>query len=319
MIGYGSKRLLQTVPTLFIVSVVSFAILRAAPGNPAQYVAGLTATPQVLAAVSHRMGLDQPLYVQYVRWLGDALQGNFGHSYVSGRTVSSLILAKLPATIYLAVAGMVVAAVMGTIFGLVAAARPGGRVDSAISLLTSVSLAIPTFWSGILLILLFSVRLNWLPSGFMSSPSQGIGAFFSSLILPAVTLGLNYFPVFARFLRGGLLEARGQPYVRTAVSKGLDPWYTFRVYVLRNGIQPMLTSIGMVFGRLLGGVVITESVFSWPGLGSLMVTSIGNRDYAVVQASLLLAVLAVVLVNLVVDLAQAIVDPPSRLTARSMT
>lgn len=315
MIGYTAKRLLQAVPTLFIVSVATFAILRAAPGNPAQYVAGLTATPEVLAAVGHRMGLDRPLYVQYYRWLDGVVHGDFGSSYVSGRTVSSLILSKLPATIYLAVGGMVVAIVLGTIFGLIAARWPGGRIDSLISLLTSVSLAVPTFWSGILVILVFSVHLGWLPSGFMVPPSLGVGPFLTSLLLPATTLGLTYFAVFARFLRGGLLDVKQQPFVRTGVSKGLSPWYTFRVYVLRNGVQPMLTSVGIVFGRLLGGVVITESVFAWPGLGSLMVTSIGNRDYAVVQASLLLAVVAVVVVNLIVDLVQAGLEPASR-TAR---
>jgi peptide/nickel transport system permease protein len=310
---YILKRLLQTLPVLFLTSVAVFLLLRLAPGDPAQYVAGPDAPPDTLEAVRRDLGLDQPWPVQYVLWLARAVRGDFGRSLISRYPVWDLILQGLPATIELAVAAFVLSLVLGVLLGVVSALTEGRLPDFAVSVFNALALGIPNFWLGLVLIIAFALLLGWLPpSGhvdFLESPLQSS----RFLLLPAVTLAVQLAAVLARFLRSALLEVLREDYVRTARAKGLPEPRVIGGHALRNALIPLVTILGIQFGRLLGGAVIVEAVFAWPGLGTLAVTAVTARDYAVVQGVLMLLVTAFVGINLIVDILYGVLDPTVRL------
>ena len=313
MTTYILRRLLQTLPVLFLTSVAVFLLLRLAPGDPAQYVAGPDAPPDTLEAVRRELGLDQPWPVQYVLWLARAVRGDFGRSLISRYPVWDLILQGLPATIELAVAAFVLSLVLGVLLGVVSALTEGRLPDFAVSVFNALALGIPNFWLGLVLIIAFALLLGWLPpSGhvdFLESPLQSS----RFLLLPAVTLAVQLAAVLARFLRSALLEVLREDYVRTARAKGLPEKRVIGGHALRNALIPLVTILGIQFGRLLGGAVIVEAVFAWPGLGTLAVTAVTARDYAVVQGVLMLLVSAFVLINLIVDILYGVLDPTVRL------
>jgi peptide/nickel transport system permease protein len=310
---YILKRLLQTLPVLFLTSVAVFLLLRLAPGDPAQYVAGPDAPPDTLEAVRRDLGLDQPWPVQYVLWLARAVRGDFGRSLISRYPVWDLILQGLPATIELAVAAFVLSLVLGVLLGVVSALTEGRLPDFAVSVFNALALGIPNFWLGLVLIIAFALLLGWLPpSGhvdFLESPLQSS----RFLLLPAVTLAVQLAAVLARFLRSALLEVLREDYVRTARAKGLPEPRVIGGHALRNALIPLVTILGIQFGRLLSGAVIVEAVFAWPGLGTLAVTAVTARDYAVVQGVLMLLVTAFVGINLIVDILYGVLDPTVRL------
>jgi len=310
---YILKRLLQTLPVLFLTSVAVFLLLRLAPGDPAQYVAGPDAPPDTLEAVRRDLGLDQPWPVQYVLWLARAVRGDFGRSLISRYPVWDLILQGLPATIELAVAAFVLSLVLGVLLGVVSALTEGRLPDFAVSVFNALALGIPNFWLGLVLIIAFALLLGLLPpSGhvdFLESPLQSS----RFLLLPAVTLAVQLAAVLARFLRSALLEVLREDYVRTARAKGLPEPRVIGGHALRNALIPLVTILGIQFGRLLGGAVIVEAVFAWPGLGTLAVTAVTARDYAVVQGVLMLLVTAFVGINLIVDILYGVLDPTVRL------
>jgi peptide/nickel transport system permease protein len=293
--------------------VAVFLLLRLAPGDPAQYVAGPDAPPDTLEAVRRDLGLDQPWPVQYVLWLARAVRGDFGRSLISRYPVWDLILQGLPATIELAVAAFVLSLVLGVLLGVVSALTEGRLPDFAVSVFNALALGIPNFWLGLVLIIAFALLLGWLPpSGhvdFLESPLQSS----RFLLLPAVTLAVQLAAVLARFLRSALLEVLREDYVRTARAKGLPEKRVIGGHALRNALIPLVTILGIQFGRLLGGAVIVEAVFAWPGLGTLAVTAVTARDYAVVQGVLMLLVSAFVLINLIVDILYGVLDPTVRL------
>ena len=313
MTTYILKRLLQTLPVLFLTSVAVFLLLRLAPGDPAQYVAGPDAPPDTLEAVRRDLGLDQPWPVQYVLWLARAVRGDFGRSLISRYPVWDLILQGLPATIELAVAAFVLSLVLGVLLGVVSALTEGRLPDFAVSVFNALALGIPNFWLGLVLIIAFALLLGLLPpSGhvdFLESPLQSS----RFLLLPAVTLAVQLAAVLARFLRSALLEVLREDYVRTARAKGLPEPRVIGGHALRNALIPLVTILGIQFGRLLGGAVIVEAVFAWPGLGTLAVTAVTARDYAVVQGVLMLLVTAFVGINLIVDILYGVLDPTVRL------
>ena len=305
MAGYLSRRLAQLVPVLFLASLIIFFMLRLIPGDPAQILAGPEATPDVVAQVRHTMGLDQPLPVQYGIWLGHVLRGDFGTSYISGASVLSLVAAKFPNTLELAVAGLVLAFVIALPLGVLAAARHGAPPDAVVSGLSALGMGIPNFWLGLLLILLFALELHWLPPGGQSGSLR-------DLILPALTLAVPEAAVLVRFVRAGILEVAQEPFVRTARAKGLGSDAVLRRHVMPNALIPLVTVAGIQFGRLLGGAVIVESVFAWPGLGRLVVDSVMNKDYAVVQGGLILLVGTFVAINVAIDILYGWIDPRMR-------
>lgn len=315
MIRFVATRFLHVIPVLLVSSIVVFLLLRLLPGDPAQVLAGADATPDVVAAIRHDLGLDRSLPVQYGTWITRALHLDLGTSVFSHQPVSDLIGRRLPASIELALVSLVLTLIIALPLGIFAALRRGRIVDLIFNVYQGTMIAIPNFWLGILAILLVSVYLGWLPPGgyvpFTTDPVANI----KSIILPAITLGVPTAASLVGIVRASVLEVLGRDYVRTAHAKGVPELKVVLAHIMRNAMGPIVTMLGITFGRLLGSSVVVEAVFSWPGIGSLLIDSVGNRDYAVVQGTLLVFVFTIVLINLLTDIAQAMIDPRVRLGA----
>ncbi|MHB1415864.1 MAG: ABC transporter permease [Chloroflexota bacterium] len=314
--AYLIRRIIQLIPVLLLASILIFTIMHSIPGDPAITYAGPDATPETLAAIRQEMGLDQPLPVQYLTWLGHVVRLDFGVSYTSKYPVWTLIQQKAGATFELAVAAALLQVLIGIPLGLIAALNQRRLPDFLISAYNAIAMSVPNFWLGILLIILFSLELGMLPPGgrieFMSNP----GIAWKSLVMPALSLALFASATVARFTRAAMLEVLGEDYIRTAHAKGLSQRVIVVRHALRNALIPVITVVGIHFGYLLGGAVIIESVFAWPGMGRLIMQGIANRDYTVVQGSLVLFVGVFVLLNLLIDVSYAFLDPRIRLDAR---
>ena len=304
MIAYIVRRLLLLGPVLLGVSLASFGLLQLVPGDPAIILAGQEATQEVLAQIRHEHGLDQPRAVQYLVYLSNALRGNLGISIQSRQPVSTLIAERFPFTLRLAFLAILVSAVLGVVAGVIAATHRNSPVDLAALLASLAGISMPIFWLGLLAMLLFSVRLQWLPAG-------GSGT-LAHLVLPAVVLGASSSAVIARMTRASMLEVLRQDYTRTARAKGVGERSVIYRHALKNAMIPILTVFGLEFGYNLGGAVLTETVFSLPGIGRLVVEGIFARDYPVVQGTMLVVATTFVLVNLLTDIAYAFVDPRIR-------
>jgi peptide/nickel transport system permease protein len=316
MLRFVVQRCLQAIPTLLVISIVVFTLMRLAPGDPAVLRFGSQAAlPQNqprIEALRHEMGLDQPIIVQYGIWLWDAAHGNFGNSLNSDFPAAELVASKVPVTLELLLGAMLIATVVAFPAGILAAVRRGTRLDRLTLGLTAVGLAVPGFWMGLTLILLFSVVLHVFPPGgyvpFATDPRDNL----LHLVMPATTLGVFLAATLLRFLRGDMIEALGTDYVRTARSKGLASRQVVLGHALRNALIPVLTYAGIEIGSLLGGAVIIEQVFGWSGIGWLTIQSILNRDYAVVQAAVLYIAFALTITNLIVDVLYALINPRIR-------
>ena len=300
MAKYISKRLLQAIFVLLGVSLVAFIILHLS-GDPLSLLISSGATPEQEAAIRTKMGLDDPLYIQYFRFLAQILHGDFGESLYYKQSTLSLIMNRLPATIQLTFAGMLVAIVIGIPLGIIAATKKDSVVDSVVRIIAICGQAIPSFWLGLMMILIFSVKLKWLPT-------SGRGT-FAQMIMPAITVGLFSMASVCRLTRSTMIETLKTDYIRTAKAKGLHKARIIVVHALRNSLLPVVTTIGMEIGHLLGGTLLTETIFSWPGIGSLVVQAITNRDYPLVQTAVLITAFMFVIVNLIVDLLYAVIDP----------
>jgi peptide/nickel transport system permease protein len=309
---YILRRLLQAAPVLLLASIAIFLMLRLIPGDPAYVILGSDARPEQIAAVREQLRLNDPLPVQYLAWLGRVLQGDLGYSYRNQYPVSELLLGKLPATLQLTVAGFALALAIAFPLGVVAAVWPNAWPARLIGWYAGVGIAVPSFWLGILLSLFLGLYLKWLPpSGYAPlwpNPIEGL----RYLLLPALTLGLGISAVLIRYLRAALLEVLGRDYVRTARAKGLAETSVIRRHAVRNALIPVVTIVGLQLGAFMGGAVITESIFDWPGLGRAFWNAVGNRDYNVVQAMVLFVVLSFIVINLVTDLIYAYLDPRIR-------
>ena len=312
MIGYSLRRLLQAVPVLFVTSVVVFTLLRLVPGDPALVLAGSDASPAQLNAIRSDLGLNRSLPEQYLIYLGHLAHGDLGRSYSSGRSVGSLIKTAAPATTQLSLAAFLLSLVVGIPFGVVAGLRPNSLWDLALAGCVAIVQGIPNFLFAILYLLFFTLQLGWLPAGGridpLHHPVQGLKA----LALPVLTLGLPAAAIYVRFVRTALAETLTQDYVRTARAKGLPSSTVVLRHALRNALLPLVTIAGIQFGRLLGGTVIVESIFAWPGMGRLALDAITKRDYLLFQGIVLVLVLGAVLVNLVTDLSYGVLDPRIR-------
>lgn len=304
MIAYVVRRLLLAIPTLLGVVTIVFISVRMLPGDPARVVAGLQATPAELAQVRHQLGLDQPLPVQYLHYLGALMQGDLGKSSVTNAPVLMEIMARLPYTAQLTILATVISTVIGIAMGVAAAARHNSWLDMGISGLSVLGISLPVYWLGLMLIIVFAVNLHLLPAG------GNLDA--SGFVLPALTLSAFSVGLVARMTRASILDILKQDYVRTARAKGVSYMRQVLHHALRNALLPVITVIGLQFGQLLGGAVLTETVFSWPGMGRLLVSSILDRDYAVVEGIVLMFAGAFILVNLIVDLCYGLVDPRVR-------
>lgn len=311
------RRLLQTVPVLAFASVVAFLVMRLIPGDPAVVIAGPDAEQEVREALREKLGLNEPLAVQYLIWLGYVLQGDFGVSYSSGFPVSELLLKRFPATLELTLAALVLGVLLSFPLGIAAALRHRRWLDLGISTGTTVGLAVPEFWSGILLVIAFAVVLKWLPPGGRVPLLEDPGGGLQSLVLPALTLAMPVVAAQTRFVRTALLAVLQERYIQTAHAKGLRNAAVVLRHALRNALIPVVTVIGIQLGRLLGGAVLIETVFNWPGVGRLMVVALNDRDYTVVQATLLVLVVTFSLINLLMDLVYGLLDP--RIRQRGLT
>ena len=307
---YLLQRLGTLMLVLFGVSVVAFSIQPLIPGSPARVRLGVQATEENVAIVEEQMGLNRPLVVQYVDWVGGiVLRGDFGESLITRTSISDEVSRRLPATLALAGVALLIGLLIALPLGITSALRPGGKRDLAASIVSQVGVSVPDFWMGILLILLFAETLGWLPSSGYEPISEGVLAWGSHVLLPALTAGLISGSIMTRFVRGAMLEVLGQDYVRTARAKGVGPRVVLTKHVLRNAAISIVTIIGLQMATLLSSVVVVEIIFAWPGLGSLALTSTLQRDYPVLQASVLLAAVAFTVINLLTDLSYTLLDP----------
>lgn len=313
MSTYLIRRLAQTLPVLVLASIVVFVFLRLVPGDPALILAGPDATPEIVAAIREQMGLNASWPRQYLIWIGHVLQGDLGRSYITRLPIAKLIATAMPATIELALAALFLAVAIGIPSGIISAVWHQRPIDWLITAVNGLILAVPNFWIAILLILTFSVRLRWLPPGGRVDFADDPGAAWKSLVLPAVTLFPSISAALSRFTRAAMLEVLHEDYVRTARAKGLGRYAVIARHALRNALIPVITILGIQFGRLMGGAVIIENIFAWPGVGRLILQGVLNRDYAVVQGALLLLVTVFIVVNLLVDLLYGVCDPRVRL------
>ena len=308
-ISYLIKRLLAAAPVLLIVSLIAFLLIHMIPGDPALAMLGRNADPHQVEELRRQMGLDKPLPLQFLTWAGRALQGDLGTSIISGRPVFSTIMERFPHTITLALAALFFSILIALPSGIMAAVKQNTILDRAFMLFALAGVSIPSFWAGIMFIILFAVKLHWLPaSGYVSVFEN----FFSGLryiILPALSLSLVMAAVSARMTRSSMLETMRQDYMRTARAKGLGKWRTIITHGVKNALIPVVTVVGVDFGWLLGGTVVIETVFGIPGIGRLIMYAISNRDYPVIQGVILYTAVIYMLVNLLVDVITAALNP----------
>jgi peptide/nickel transport system permease protein len=301
VIVYIGRRLGQSVLLIFGAITIVFVVLRVVPGDPAALILGSQASPEEVNALRDEMGLNDPLLVQYVHHLGDVLRLDFGDSWRMGADALAACLQRLPATLILAAYALVVTLLVGFPLGVHAARRAGRWGDRVVSYLSLVGQALPSFWVGIMLVLIFSRTLDILPSTADGTPQ--------ALILPAVTLALPFLGWLARLVRNGTLEELNKDYVRTARAKGIGERPVFYVHVLRNTMTPVVTVLGLILGNFIANAVIIEMVFAWPGIGSLMIDSIVNRDYAVAEAAIIVIAVFYIGLNMLVDILYFYLDP----------
>ncbi len=306
---YILRRLLLLIPILMAISIVSFGLIHLAPGDPALVILRSQGTqrisPEALEQVRTEMGLNDPAPVQYIRWLWQALQLDFGTSVRTGRPVAELLFSRLPATIRLSIASFLLAGIIALPVGIVTAIKQHSFLDHAGRVFAFLGASMPSFWLALLLILVFAVKLGWLPA-------LGYGS-KEHLVLPALALSLGIAPTYARLLRASMVEVLSQPYVITARAKGLVERVVIFQHAIRNALIPFVTVLGLSFAHLLAGAVVIETIFAWPGVGKLVVDAILNRDFPIVQAFVLIAAGLFVVANLVVDLSYRLLDPRIRL------
>jgi peptide/nickel transport system permease protein len=312
MLQYLRTRLLTLVPVLFLMSVLVFGFIRLIPGDPADAMLGIDADASTRQALRHALGVDRPIPVQYALWLGRMARGDFGRSIRSQQPVWAILADKFPVTLELTAAATAIGLAISLPLGVVAAVRRNTGVDFGAMVMALGGVSIPSFWLGVMLILLFSLRWRFFPSiGYTEFTRNPLDA-LRHLILPAVTLGLGLIGALTRMVRSGVLEEQTREYVRSARAKGLSPRAVITGHILRNALLPTLTVLGTQVSVLLGGAVITEQIFGWPGLGQLAVQAVLGRDYPVLQGTILVVAVVVTIVQLLVDVGYALLDPRIR-------
>jgi peptide/nickel transport system permease protein len=311
MWSYLLKRLLSTVPVFIGLSLIVFVIMAMIPGNPAQALLGAWATPENVARINQELGLNKPLWQQYLIWVGNMLHGNFGRSYVLNRPVIDEVMQRLGNTLILGGSALLISTVLGLLAGIVSAVRQFGWGDRLITLLVLIGISLPSFWIGLVMIMLFAVQLQWFPASGMYAIWGGGGwlDLLQHLAMPAVTLAIVATGVIARLTRTAMLEVLRQDFIRTARAKGLSERKVIYGHAFRMALVSVIPVIGIQAGFVLGGAVYIETVFQWPGLGAMLVNAVSTRDLLLVQGGVLVAACAYVLINLCADILQALLDP----------
>jgi peptide/nickel transport system permease protein len=303
------QRLLGLIAALLVASLVVFVVLQILPGDPALVILGPDARPDTLAALRHQLGLDLPVWLRYLRWIGGLARGDFGRSTAYSVPVSTLILQRVAVTVPLAVMAMILAGLLSIPLGVLAAARRGRPADAGIMGLTQIGVALPDFWVGLLLVLMFAIHIAWFPAGGFPGWWHGAGAAFRALVLPTVALALPQAAILTRVTRGAVLDIGARDYLRTARAKGQREGRILWRHAVPNALGPVVTLMGLQFSFLLAGTIIIENVFALPGLGALLFQAIAQRDLVVVQDLVLIFAALVILVNALIDLLHAAIDP----------
>ena len=309
---YIVRRLLSAIPVLFLVTLISFLIMKLVPGDPATIIGGLQATPAEIEHIRRQLGLDQPFHIQVLSWYGQLLRGNLGDSFLLGRSVTRAIVERLPVTLSISFYALVLTLLVALTSGVMAALRQNTWVDQLFMTFALIGVSLPNFWLGLMLIILFAVHLQWLPSGGYVPLTQDFGGWLASATLPAISLSLLQMGLLARITRSTMLEVLRQDYIRTAQAKGMPPWIVVGKHALKNVMIPVITVIGIIFSLLLGGSIVIETVYSIPGVGRLIGSAILRRDYPVIQGGLLFIATMLVFINLLVDILYAYFDPRVR-------
>ncbi|MEA2597735.1 MAG: peptide/nickel transport system permease protein [Thermomicrobiales bacterium] len=310
--NYLLRRLLQGVPVLFLITAIVFMVVYFIPGDAAMVVLGQSATPERLEAMRHRMGLDEPLPIRYGLWLKQIAQGDLGQSLVYQLSVWTLIGRAFPITLYLTLFSLLIAVAIALPAGMLAALKRNSWIDLVATTWAFLGVSIPGFWLGIMLLIVFGVKLQWVPLSGYVSPFDDVGASLKTMILPSFTLGVFLSGPLTRYLRSSMLQTMSQEFVLVARAKGLAERKVIARHILRNSLIPFVTVIGVQLGYLIGGAVVIENVFALPGVGDLAVSAIGNRDYPVIQGVVLVVAAGFVLINIVIDILYAILDPRIR-------
>lgn len=309
MIGYLVRRILLAIPTLFVMLTAIFVLVRLVPGDAASVILGDQASAASLAALREKLGLDRPVHVQYLAFLGKILTGDFGQSLSSGRSVIREVLLVLPSTIELTVAAIAIGLVFGLPLGVAAALSRNGWVDYVSRVVSLVGLSFPAFVSGILMLIVFAIQLNWFPVLGNTSGSGSLSERMRALALPALNLGIIMTAYVMRVTRAAMLGVLTEDYIRTARAKGVGPAQLVVTHALRNGLIPIITVVGLYFGTLIGNSVLTEIIFNRPGLGKLIIGALNARDYTLLQGLMIIFAICVIVVNTLTDLAYGLVDP----------
>lgn len=309
MLSYLARRLLLMIPVAFLVTVAVFYLIHLIPGDPARVMLGESYTPAALAALHRQLGLDQPLPIQYLNWMGGVLRGNLGQSVHTGQPVTQAIAQRLPATLELGAASLLWSVAVAIPLGTLAASRRGSLIDWIATTVGVTGVTIPSFTTGLLLILVIAVGLRWLPAGGFVPLFQSPGDNVRDLVLPALTLGFFSAAVNLRFTRSAMIDVLNQDYIRTARAKGAGWIRVITHHALKNALIPVVTVIGLQVGNVIQGAIVTETIFAWPGIGKLAVDSIFSRDYPMIQGIVLTVTITYMVVNLLVDLAYAWLDP----------
>ena len=305
MYKYVLKRILWIIPIMLGVTFIVFTIMYLSPGDPAVMILGESAPPEAIQALREQMGLNRPFIVQFLSYVYNVFfKFDLGRSYISNRLVMHEIITRIPNTLKLATWSIGVAALVGIPLGVLASIKPYSKLDNFTMFISLIGVSMPVFWQGLLLMLFFAVQLRWLPATGFSTPQQ--------MILPVFTLASSSIGTIARITRSSMLDVKGQDFIRTAYAKGLAPWYVVFIHTLRNALLPIVTVIGLQFGSLLGGAVLTETIFNINGIGTLMVNAIRQRDIMIVQGGVLFIALVFTLVNLGVDILYGYIDPRIR-------
>jgi peptide/nickel transport system permease protein len=315
MLVYTINRLIQLIPVLLLVSIIVFSFVHFLPGDVIDVLAGEEEIedPEVRAALEKEFGLDKPIYIQYLIWLGRVVQGNFGKSLVTRRPIALELFERIPATIYLALVSIGLAMVISIPLGTLASVKRNSLVDYTAQTTSLLGISIPEFWFAIMCILFFSLYLGWLPSSEYYSPTENLGKSLKHLILPALAVGFRQAAYTTRLTRSSMLDEVNKEYVDTARSLGLPEWKVLYKYTLRNALIPTLTISGIQLYQLLGGTVVVETIFAWPGIGRAIFEAIVSRDFPLIQAGVLVLATFAVLINLLVDLMYRLLNPRVRL------
>ena len=312
MTRYILTRLLQSIPVLILVSVISFGIMKLVPGDPASLIGGPSATTQDLEQIRRNLGLDQPFHVQMYRYYAGLARGDLGRSLLLGKPVLEAVIERIPISLSIAIYAMTLTLLLGISCGVAAAVRRNTWVDQAAMVFALIGVSLPNFWLGLMLIILFSVHLGWLPTGGYVAFASDPWGWFKTATMPAVSLALLQIGLLARITRSTMLEVLRQDYIRTARAKGLPEWLVIAKHAFKNVMIPVITVIGVIFSVLISGSIVVESVFSVPGIGSLLGSAVLRRDYPMIQGGLLFVAATLLMLNLIVDVLYAWFDPRVR-------